>query len=175
MRFSLIDRVLELEPAERIVAVKAVSLSEEYLAEHFPTFPVLPGVFMLECMVEAAAWLVRSAQDFAHSVVLLESAKGVTYKSFVAPGHLLRVEVTCLRLAPQASRFSGVGHCDGREVVKGRFSLTHFNLASRSPGLASVDRRIIQEARCRWSLVRPATENAACDPANEQRSIVAGQ
>lgn len=167
MKFSLIDRVEELKPSERIVAVKAVSLSEEYLAEHFPTFPVLPGVFMLECMVEAAAWLVRSAEDFAHSVVLLESAKGVTYKSFVAPGHLLRVEVNCLRLAPQGSRFSGVGRCDGKDVVKGRFSLTHFNLASRSPGLASADQRIVEEARKLWDLLRPVEQETAADSMNK--------
>ncbi len=164
MRFGLIDRVVELEPGERIVAVKAVSLSEEYLSEHFPTFPVLPGVFMLECMVEAATWLVRLAEDFAHSVVLLESAKGVTYKSFVAPGHLLRVEVRCLRLAPQESRFSGVGHCDDNEVVKGRFSLTHFDLATRAPDMAAVDRRIRQDVRERWSLVRPGASRASDPP-----------
>lgn len=167
MKFSLIDRVEELEPAKRIVAVKAVSLSEEYLAEHFPTFPVLPGVLMLECMVEAAAWLVRSAEDFAHSLVLLESAKGVTYRSFVAPGQLLRVEVKCLRLAPQHSRFSGVGRCDGKDVVKGRFSLTHFNLASRSPGLAKADRRIVMEAREMWALLCPVDQEAAADSMNE--------
>ncbi len=155
MRFGLIDRIVEIEPARRIVAVKAGSLSEEYLAEHFPTCPVLPGVFMLECMVEAASWLVRLAQDFSHSVVLLESAAGVTYKDFVAPGQLLRVEVDCLRLAPQASRFSGAGYCDGSEVVKGRFALTHFNLASRSPALAAVDRRMIEQLQNRWAMLRP--------------------
>ena len=53
MKFSLVDRILELQPPERIVAVKAVSMAEEYLADHFPTFPVLPGVMMLESMADA--------------------------------------------------------------------------------------------------------------------------
>lgn len=158
MRFSLIDRVIELDPGRRIVAVKAVSLAEEYLAEHFPTFPVLPGVFMLESMVEAAAWLVRRTENFVHSVILLESARGVTYKSFVAPGHLLRVEVDCLRLAPQASRFSGVGYCDETEVVKGRFALAHSNLTSRSSGSSLLDRRILDSYAARWSLIRPVSD-----------------
>ncbi len=153
MKFGLVDRVEELESAKRIVAVKAVSLSEEYLAEHFPTFPVLPGVFMLESMAEAARWLVHEAQDFAHSVILLNQAKGITYKSFVAPGHLLRVEVTCRKLSDDASDFAGVGYCGQTEVLKGRFSLTHFNLASRSPGLASADHRILETARQRWTLL----------------------
>ena len=153
MRFGLIDRVLEVDPAERIVAVKAVSLGEEYLADHFPTFPVLPGVFMLESMVEAASWLVRLTHDFAHSAILLESARGVTYKSFVAPGHLLRVEVTCRRMAREASEFGGVGYRDGVEVVKGRFALKHFNLSARLPGSEALDRRIVEEARKRWALL----------------------
>lgn len=154
MQFGLIDRVVEIDPAKSISVVKAVSLSEEYLADHFPTYPVLPGVFMLECMVEAATWLVRLAEDFVHSVILLESARGVTYKGFVAPGHLLRVEVTCRRLTADSSDFSGVGNCDGSEVVKGRFSLRHTNLAVRSPELAETDRLIVEMARRRWSLLR---------------------
>ncbi|NOT02639.1 MAG: beta-hydroxyacyl-ACP dehydratase [Phycisphaerales bacterium] len=153
MKFALIDRVMELEPGRRIVAVKAVTLAEEYLAEHFPTFPVLPGVFMLECMTEAARWLVHASRNFMHSVVLLHSAKGVTYKSFVAPGQLLRVEVICRRLGEEGSDFSGAGFCGADEVVKGRFSLRHMTLASRSPTWAATDERIVDEARRRWSIL----------------------
>ena len=153
MRFGLIDRVIELEPARRIVAIKAVSLSEEYLSEHFPTFPVLPGVFMLEAMVEAAGWLVRAARDFDRSVILLASTRSVTYKRFVEPGHLLRVEVGCRRMAPETSEFAGACYCGDTEAVKGRFTLRHFNLADRSPALAATDRRIVDEARKRWALL----------------------
>ena len=78
MKFGLIDRIVELARGERIVAVKAVSLAEEYLADHFPTFPVLPGVLMLEGMAEAAAWLVRDARDFRETVILLRRARNVT-------------------------------------------------------------------------------------------------
>ena len=151
MKFGLIDRIVELTRERRIVAVKAVSLAEEYLGDHFPTFPVLPGVLMLESLAEAAAWLVRDAQDFAHSVILLRSAKNVTYKSFVKPGNLLRVEVNCRRLARDESDFGGVGYCDQQEVVRARFGLRHFSLAERDVGLAPVDRRIVAEARARFA------------------------
>ncbi|MFQ5805392.1 MAG: beta-hydroxyacyl-ACP dehydratase, partial [Phycisphaerae bacterium] len=67
MKFVLVDRISELETGRRIVAHKALSLAEEYLGDHFPTFPVLPGVLMLEAMVQASAWLVREALDFAPS------------------------------------------------------------------------------------------------------------
>ncbi|MHC4611778.1 MAG: 3-hydroxyacyl-ACP dehydratase FabZ family protein [Planctomycetota bacterium] len=156
MRFGLVDRVVEVVPGERIIAVKAVSLSEEYLADHFPTFPVLPGVLMLEALVEAARWLAGASEDFAHSLMLLREAKNVTYKSFVKPGQTLRVEVHCRRLAQGESDFTGTGYCTEREVVKARFSLTHWNLADTSPELAPVDRRLREAARRRWALLNGA-------------------
>lgn len=151
MKFALVDRIVECQPPERLVAIKAVSLAEEYLADHFPTFPILPGVLMLEALAESAAWLVRATEGFAHSVILLSEARNVTYKSFMKPGHLLRTEVTCRRMAPGESEFLGTGSSDDREVVKARFSLRHFNLADRSPTQAGVDARIISQARERFA------------------------
>ncbi|RME41239.1 MAG: beta-hydroxyacyl-ACP dehydratase [Planctomycetota bacterium] len=146
MQFGLIDRIVELERGRRIVAVKAVSRSEEYLADHFPTFPVLPGVLMLEAMVEAAGWLVRDAQDFARTVILLKEAKNVTYKSFVGPGHALTLTVTCRRLARDESEFLGVGHCGADEVVRGRFTLKHLPAEAAGPP-REAERRNHQRAR----------------------------
>ncbi len=150
MKFTLLDRIIELTPGESIRALKAVTASEEYLADHFPTFAVLPGVLMLEAMVEAAAWLVRVSQDFASSIVLLAEARNVTYKSFVRPGDVLEVGVTCRRLGPAESAFSGCGTCHGIEVVKAKFGLRHFSLADcahQDPGRAEVDRKIVRQAR----------------------------
>ena len=86
MKFGLIDEIIELTQGKRIVAVKAVSLAEEYLADHFPTFPVLPGVLMLQSMVEAATWLVRDALDFTPDLILLRQARNVTYRAFCEAG-----------------------------------------------------------------------------------------
>jgi len=151
MKFGLIDSIIELTRGERVVGVKAVSLAEEYLGDHFPTFPVLPGVLMLEALAEAAAWLVRDALDFAPSVILLRVAKNVTYKSFVKPGNLLRLEVTCRRLAEQESEFEGIGYCRGIEVVRARFGLRHFNVDHGQT--CGVDERIIADARRRFALL----------------------
>ncbi|HNQ23633.1 MAG TPA: 3-hydroxyacyl-ACP dehydratase FabZ family protein [Phycisphaerae bacterium] len=154
MKFCLLDRIVEFTAGQRIVAVKAVTLAEEYLADHFPTFPVLPGVMMLEALVEAATCLVWDGLDFAPSVVLLREAKNVTYRSFVRPGDVLRVEVTCSRLAAAESDFAGVGSCGGAEVVKGRFGLRHFSLAERDGGPDSADRKLRQAARERFAALR---------------------
>ncbi len=79
MRFILIDKIVSIEPGKEIKAVKSISLAEEYLADHFPTFPVLPGVLLLEGLIESASWLVREAENFAHSMILLEQARNIKY------------------------------------------------------------------------------------------------
>jgi len=153
MKFSLIDSILELERGERIVAAKAVSLSEDYLADHFPAFPILPGVFMLQALVEAASWLVRDALDFAPGVILLQNARNVTYKSLVKPGSLLRLDVHCRRLAPGESDFEGVGHCGSTEAVKGRFGLTHLGPGAGGGPLVNLNDRTATEAKARFTLL----------------------
>lgn len=147
MKFELVDNIVELTSGQRIVAVKAVTLAEEYLADHFPTFPVLPGVLMLQALVESASWLVREAQGFEPSLILLASAKNVTYRSFVKPGNLLRMDVACRRMARDESDFEGTGACNQTEVVKARFKLRHVRLVERSPQLAGLDQRLREHAR----------------------------
>jgi 3-hydroxyacyl-[acyl-carrier-protein] dehydratase len=153
MKFVLIDRITELVPGERIRAVKAVSLAEEYLADHFPRFPVLPGVLMIEAMVQASAWLVRASEDFAHSLVTLAEARNVTYKSFVTPGRVFDLSVEAKELAPESSRFVGVGRCGETEMVKAQWSLRHANLADEHPGMAGVDRKLIAWSRQQMELL----------------------
>jgi 3-hydroxyacyl-[acyl-carrier-protein] dehydratase len=153
MKFILIDRITELVPGKRIGAVKALSLAEEYLADHFPRFPVLPGVLMIEAMVQASAWLVRETEDFAHSLILLAEAKNVTYKSFVSPGQVFEISVEAKEIGKAGSRFVGTGRCGETEMVKGHWSLRHFNLADEDPALESLDRKLIASARQQMSLL----------------------
>lgn len=155
MKFEFIDRIVEITRGERIVAVKAVSLAEEYLADHFPTFPVFPGVLMLQAMTEAAMWLVHDAQAFAPNVILLRYAKNVTYKSFVKPGNLLTLTVICRRLAQGESDFDGVGHCNDEEVVRARFGLSHAPADSFRCSSTSAGRRLSEAARARFTYLRP--------------------
>ena len=141
MRFVLIDRIVELNTGKSLVAVKNLSLCEEYLADHFPGFPVMPGVLMLEASTQAGAWLIRDMEDFAHSVVLLKQAKTIKYGSFVEPGRQLQLRVEMTAHGERESSFKGVGLIDGQEMVKGRFTLTRYNLRERDPVVAR-DRRV---------------------------------
>jgi 3-hydroxyacyl-[acyl-carrier-protein] dehydratase len=153
MRFILIDKIVSLEKGKRLTAVKSVSLAEEYLADHFPTFPVLPGVLLLEGLVESASWLVRMTQDFACSMVLLEQARNVKYKSFLAPGSQIEYTVEVKTLEEDVSSFFGYGVADGQEIVEARLGLRHFNLADRDPALATVDSQVIEELKHRYDLL----------------------
>jgi len=154
MRFILIDKVTSLEKGRRITAVKCLSLAEEYLADHFPTFPVLPGVLLLQGLIESASWLVRVSEDFAHSLVLLRQARNVKYKSFLAPGEQIEYTVEAKTIGETASSFSGYGRsCSGQSIVEARFELRHFNLSQRDPALTAVDARVVENLRKRWTLL----------------------
>lgn len=90
MRFCLVDKVLEQDETHA-VTLKVVSMAEEYLQDHFATFPALPGVFMLEAMVQAAR-LVADAKD-PNTRWVLGEVKALKYGTFVRPGDTLRVRV----------------------------------------------------------------------------------
>src|SRR5271163_4842915 len=109
MRFHLIDRILELEPAKRIRVVKNLTLGEEYLADHFPSFPVMPGVLMLQALVEAGSWLIRMTEDFKNSVIVLREVKNVKYGMFMEPGKRMELEVEWLQGDEAGIVFKGRG------------------------------------------------------------------
>jgi 3-hydroxyacyl-[acyl-carrier-protein] dehydratase len=153
MKFVLIDKITALTPGKSLSAVKSVSLAEEYLADHFPIFPVLPGVLLLEGLIESGSWLVRHAQNFAHSMVLLETARNVRYKSFAAPGMQIAYHVQAQTLEENASSFIGEGICGDESIVEARFSLRHFNLSEENPKMARIDGQIVESMRQRWNLL----------------------
>jgi 3-hydroxyacyl-[acyl-carrier-protein] dehydratase len=154
MRFILIDKIVSLEAGKVIKAVKNVSLAEEYLADHFPTFPVLPGVLLLEGLIEAASWLVRETENFAHSMVLLEQARNVKYKGFLAPGETIEYTVEARTIEENVSSFSGFGVSQERRIVEARFGLRHFNLADEDSAMAQVDARVIENLKQRRKLLK---------------------
>jgi 3-hydroxyacyl-[acyl-carrier-protein] dehydratase len=126
MHFDLVDRVIE-QSADRIVTLKQVSIAEEYLQDHFATFPVLPGVMMLEAMVQAAR---RLAGDSGPVPLVLGRVRALKYGRFVKPGAALRVEVTVhkrleggeIDLKGEATVIEP-GAAEGATAVSGRFTL----------------------------------------------------
>src|SRR5262249_28919692 len=154
MRFNLVDRILEVQPGRLLRAVKNLTLGEEYLADHFPTFPVMPGVLMLETLVEAGAWLLRLSSDFQHSVIVLREAKNVKYGTFMTPRPQMDVAVELQEQADGLATFKGKGEHDGQTTVSARFTLSYGNLRDRNPALQGVDQRIIEHLRERYLVLK---------------------
>ena len=147
MRFTLIDRITNLTPGERITAVKGLTMAEEYLQDHFPLFPVMPGVLMLEALFQTSAWLVRVTQDFGNSVIMLSEARNVTYKDFVQPGESLQIESRILKTVDSIVTVQAEGKVEDRPAVKARLLLDCYNLADRDHASSAIDQYIVQEFR----------------------------
>ena len=159
MKFNLVDSVVEITD-ERIVAVKQVTLAEEYLADHFPSFPVLPGVMMLEAMTQAAAWVLHRRRNFACSMAVLKEAKNVKFGHFVAPGDALIVELEFNKATETGgATFKASGTVADAIALSARIEMAYFNLADRQPELASVDDKVRQHNRERWRLLKQGSFN----------------
>lgn len=152
MKFVLVDRIESFSPGERIETVKNLTAAEEYLADHFPTFPVMPGVLMLEACVQSAAWLVREMTDWSLSMVVLQRARNVRYANFVAPGNALRVTAEFQNRDEQVFTFKCVGTVEGKTAVQARLDLRAFNLADDDASLAGADEAILAQLRQRFAL-----------------------
>ena len=125
--FLLIDRVLELEPGKRIVAIKNVTINEPYFVGHFPHLPVMPGVLMIEALAQAAGILsfeTLGRRSDASSVFYFVGIDGARFKRPVVPGDQLRLEVEILRFAKSISKFRGVATVDGAVAAEAELMCT---------------------------------------------------
>lgn len=161
MRFSLIDRIVLLQPDARIEAIKTLSLAEEYLADHFPRAPVMPGVMMLESLTEACCWLVRYSEDFQHSVVTLKEARSVKYANFVEPGKVLAITAEVTGGDDRLTKLKAQGTIDGVVAVSARLVVERYNLAGAAAAGAATDGYIVSRLRELFQILyRPETAAA---------------
>lgn len=123
MRFCLVDQVLE-RSSDRLTAVKTVTSGEEYLADHFPGFAVLPGVMMLEAMAQAGRLLVGGGDDPTVVPLVIREVRNVRYGNMVRPGQALHVEVTLKGQSEAGYDLVGKGTVGGDVAVQGRFTLS---------------------------------------------------
>lgn len=147
MYFSLIDRIELLEPNRRIVATKSLSMAEEYLRDHFPKFPVMPGVLMVEAMTQASAWLIRVSEDFAHSMVLLKEVKNVKFGQFLQPGQTMAVTADLVSQDESSAVLKTEGVINGQSRVRAQLVLTKYNLADIHPNKGITDQKLISVLR----------------------------
>jgi 3-hydroxyacyl-[acyl-carrier-protein] dehydratase len=116
--FLLVDRIEELE-AERVVGIKNVTVNEPFFAGHFPDYPVMPGVLIIEAMAQVAGVLVLSGiPDRKSKLVLLAGVDGAKFRKPVRPGDQLRMEMKILRSRASMAKVSGIATVDGTIVAE---------------------------------------------------------
>ena len=143
MRFNLIDKIVEVQAGVSLKALKNLTLGEEYLADHFPTFPVMPGVLMLQTLVEAGAWLLRISEDSAHSVIVLREAKNIKYGNFMEPGKQMLITVELVEKTADLAVFKGKGEMEGQSTVSARITLARYNLRDKDNSFKDTDEKMI--------------------------------
>ncbi len=116
--FLLVDRIEELEP-DRIVGIKNVTVNEPFFVGHFPDYPVMPGVLIVEAMAQVAGVLVLSdIPDRKNKLVLLAGVDGAKFRKPVRPGDQLRIEMKLLKRKATLAKMSGTATVDGVLVAE---------------------------------------------------------
>jgi 3-hydroxyacyl-[acyl-carrier-protein] dehydratase len=150
----LLDSIRSYEPDVSLTAIKNVALSEEYLGDHFPEFPVLPGVFMLEAATQAGAWLLRLSENFAHSIISLREARNIKYADFVQPGQTLEMTVSMIKKDDRLATLKMEGQVNGNQALSGRIVLERYNLVDTDPDRRLIDEHLIKHWRRLETILR---------------------
>ncbi|WP_213805515.1 3-hydroxyacyl-ACP dehydratase FabZ [Granulicella sp. dw_53] len=113
--FLLIDRVLEIERKKRIVAIKNVTINEPFFQGHFPGFPIMPGVLMVEAIAQTGgALLLTEFPDREDRLMLFTGIEHARFRRPVVPGDQLRFEITILQWRSRAVRMLGIATVEGK-------------------------------------------------------------
>lgn len=118
--FLLVDRILELEPRKRIVGIKNVTINEPFFIGHFPGFPVMPGVLVIEALGQTGGILVlREGPEPSEKMVLLAAIEEAKFRRPVRPGDQLRLEVDVLSWRTTFCQMKGNAFVDGQLAAEG--------------------------------------------------------
>ena len=120
--FLLIDRVVELEPGVRVVAVKNVTANEPQFTGHFPDRPIMPGVLMVEALAQAGAVAVLSLPEYHGKLVLFAGIDDCRFRRTVLPGDQLLLKVELEKLRGMFGRARAVASVDGEVAVEATIS-----------------------------------------------------
>ena len=116
--FLLVDRIEEIEPGVRAVGIKNVTQNEHFFEGHFPDYPVMPGVLIVEAMAQVGAVGVMALEEFRGKLALFAGLDGVRFRRQVIPGDTLRMEVELTRLKGRAGRGKSAATVHGERVCE---------------------------------------------------------
>jgi beta-hydroxyacyl-ACP dehydratase FabZ len=118
--FLLVDRIVEIEEGKRVVGIKNVTINEPFFVGHFPGYPIMPGVLILEAMAQVGGILLLRTLGVQGSkrVIFFTSIDGARFRRPVVPGDQLRFEIELLQLRRQVCRMRGQATVDGKLVAE---------------------------------------------------------
>jgi 3-hydroxyacyl-[acyl-carrier-protein] dehydratase len=132
MRFILVDRIIELTPGKKVHAVKRIALDEDYFQDHFPGFPVVPGVLLTEMMGQAAAKGLL-AEDLARGRPMLAQIEAAKFASWVRPGSEVQLHADILSSRKQFATAACRAEVDGKTVCSARLLFAFAPASSFAP------------------------------------------
>jgi len=136
--FLLIDRIVEMERKTRVVALKNVTINEPHFAGHFPEYPIVPGVLMVEAIAQAGgALLLTEIPDRAEKLMVFTGIDSAKFRRPVLPGDQLRIEVTVLNWRATAVRMKGVATVDGKVACEATIMCALVPRAAKQAGEAA--------------------------------------
>lgn len=118
--FLLVDRILELIPGERVVALKNVTINEPFFQGHFPTVPIMPGVLILEALAQAGGVLayLSSVEGIEGSLVYFTAIDKARFRKPVTPGDQLMLESKIIKVRSKMIRIGGVARVNNEKVAE---------------------------------------------------------
>lgn len=117
--FLLVDRIVELEPGVRAVGEKLVTINEPFFQGHFPDYPVMPGVLIIEALAQTGAVAVLSLPEFKGKIAFFGGVDKVRFRRQVRPGDALRLEVTLEKIRRGVGKGSGTATVEGEVACEG--------------------------------------------------------
>ena len=163
MRYRQLDKIIELVPGEKIVASRELHKDEDYLRDHFPLFPVMPGVMMLEALFQASMWLIHATDNFEHAMLTLDEVRNVKFADFMQPGQVLTVTVEWEKSDENSVKVKANGMRGDTLAVSGRLVIGKRNLGDgNDPQLSAADE--FARATMRQQIEQLLANGAASSP-----------
>ena len=149
MKYCQIDEITLLEPGVKLEGLRRLRADEDYLQDHFPRFPVMPGVMMLEALHQASIWLIRTGDDFRSPMVWLREARSVKFGDFLAPGETLKVTANLVKRQESRWTIKATGQKGDRVTVSARLILEQSD--SGDPDRLGTDQLIRQRMKSQFN------------------------
>lgn len=119
--FLLVDRIVEIEPGKRAVGLKNVSIGEPYFQGHFPDYPVMPGVLIVEALAQVGAVAMLQMEEYKGRIAFFAGIDKIRFKRQVKPGDTLRLEVELGQIRRNIGTGTGIATVDGKVACQGEF------------------------------------------------------